>query len=166
MAGPGGPYVGHRGVRPYVRGPSGPGVDGGRRDDVAAIRDGTAAGGDGPAGREARRARHGRVTLGGDVCHTGAEAGSALPDAAPVASNRHCSPVLLGSCPPACLRHMGSARANRPGWSPGSVWKEFVRWEPRGATSGVGCGNTRGRRTSSTLSATPEARRRENTRKR
>ena len=64
--------------------------------------------------------------------------GSARPYAAPVVSSRHCSPVLHGSCPPVCLRYMGSARANRSGWSPGSEWKEFVRTEPRRATSGRG----------------------------
>ena len=50
--------------------------------------------------------------------------GSARPDAPPGESSRHGSPVLLCSCPPACLRCMGSARANRSGRSPDSGGKE------------------------------------------
>lgn len=41
--------------------------------------------------------------------------GSARPDASLEENNRHCNPVLLDSCPPACLPHMGSARASRSG---------------------------------------------------
>lgn len=47
------------------------------------------------------------------------------PDAIPEENSRHCNPVLLDSCPPACLRYMGSARANRSGRSPDSGWKVF-----------------------------------------
>lgn len=46
------------------------------------------------------------------------EAGSARPDASSVLNSRHCSLILLGSCPPVCLRCMGSARASRSGRSP------------------------------------------------
>lgn len=59
--------------------------------------------------------------LGGDECRMRVESGSARPDATLVGSNRHCSPALLDSCPPVCLRYMGSARANRSGRSPESV---------------------------------------------
>jgi hypothetical protein len=91
---------------------------------------------DGVEAREGATGRRAEVRLGGDVHHMRAQPGSARPNAAPVVSSRHCSPVLHGSCPPACLRRMGSARANRSGWSPGSEWKELVGTEPRGATSG------------------------------
>jgi hypothetical protein len=63
------------------------------------------------------------------------ETGSARPDATPVMCSRHCSPVLLGSCPPPCLRYMGSARANRSGRSPGSEWKVFDVLGPLGAAA-------------------------------
>lgn len=71
--------------------------------------------------------------LCGDACRMRVETDSARPDAILVESNRHCSPVLLDSCPPACRRCMGSARANRSGRSPESVWKEFDGLEPLGA---------------------------------
>lgn len=57
----------------------------------------------------------------GDVCRMRVKCDPARPDAILEGSNRHCSPVLLDSCPPVCLRYMGSARANRSGRSP-----EFV----------------------------------------
>jgi hypothetical protein len=60
--------------------------------------------------------------------------GSARPDATPVVSIRHCSPQL-DNCPPACLRYMGSARANRSGRSPGSELKEFDELKPFRAAS-------------------------------
>ncbi len=56
--------------------------------------------------------------------------GSARPDATPGESSRHCSLALLCNCPPACLRCMGSARANRSGRSPGSEGKEFDGLRP------------------------------------
>ena len=107
-------------ARPSAPGPLGPGA-GGEPDDAAAW------GGerDERAVHEEQRAPRGGARPGDDVCRTREEADSDRPDASPVVSNRHCSPVLLGSCPPACLRRMGSARANRSGWSPGSEWKEF-----------------------------------------
>lgn len=52
-------------------------------------------------------------------------AGFDRPDASPVTSSRHCSLLLFGSCPPACLRHMRSARASRPGRESESEWKEL-----------------------------------------
>jgi len=85
---------------------------------------------------EGAMGRHAGVRPCGDAHHMRAAPGSARPNAAPVMSSRHYSPVLHGSCPPVCLRRMGSARANRSGWSPGSEWKELVGTEPRGATSG------------------------------
>jgi len=106
----------------------------------------SAAGGhggtDGAVVHVERMVRRVEARLGGDgggggAHHRYAEPGSARPNAAPVTSNRHCSPVLHGSCPPVCLRYMGSARANRSGWSPDSEWKEFVEMGPRGATSGI-----------------------------
>lgn len=106
-------------------------------DGVPPCRGVRAAGDDAPVGHEDRLVRHGRAMTGDDGHRRdsgGGDVDSARPDASPVASSRHCSPTRLGSCPPAC-RCMGSARANRSGWLPESVWKEFVRWEPRGATS-------------------------------
>ena len=57
---------------------------------------------------------------GDDGCRMCVESGSARPDATPGENSRHCSLFLLCSCPPACLRCMGSARANRSGRSPDS----------------------------------------------
>lgn len=82
------------------------------------------------------KGRHVEASLGGGAHHMRAKPGPGRSDAVPVVSSRHCSPFLHGSCPPACLRYMGSARANRSGWSPGSEWKELVKFEPRGAASG------------------------------
>jgi hypothetical protein len=90
---------------------------------------------DGERVRGGGTARHAGARLDGGARHMGAEPGPAPPDAGLAARSRHCNPVLLGSCPPACLRHMGSARASRSGWSPDSESKEFVEVEPRGATS-------------------------------
>lgn len=67
------------------------------------------------AANAANAAKHIRVAVGSD-----------RPDASPVVSSRHCSLFLIGSCPPACLRSMGSARANRSGWEPDSVSRELV----------------------------------------
>jgi hypothetical protein len=76
---------------------------------------------------------------GGGVgeCRKRVETGSARPGATPGESKRHCSPVLLGSCPPVCLRCMGSARANRSERSPDSGWKVFVGLGPLGPAVGV-----------------------------
>ena len=122
-------------------GPSAPGADGAR--GVATWR-GDVTGGRRNAGLAGHvespvASRYGEWRLGA-VCdgvssRMRAAAGSARPDATPVRHNRHCSP-LLGSCPPACLRYMGSARANRSGRSPDSEWKEFDASRPSRAASG------------------------------
>lgn len=135
VAAPGGPCVDFPGGHPSARGPS---IldDGARRDGATPCRDVKFAGGDVRAGCGASPGRHGQARLGGVGGHhmdsgadadAGAGADPARPDASPVTNNRHCSPDLLGSCPPACLQCMGSARANRSGWLPVAVWKELVR---------------------------------------
>jgi hypothetical protein len=90
-------------------------------------------------GRYGRRSLDGGAAAGLDVDYIHA-ATSDLdpPNARPVVSNRHCSPDLLDSCPPACRQRLGSARANRSGRSPGSVGREFGRWVPRRAIL-LGC---------------------------
>lgn len=68
---------------------------------------------------------------GGDApasCKLGDGPDPSEPGAPPPGSgqkSRHCS-LRLGSCPPACRRYMGSARANRPGRSPKSG-KEYCK---------------------------------------
>lgn len=107
--------------------------------------DATADGVLGAATRGVPTDRRAAGSLGGGGCHMRVAEGFARPDASSVGSNRHCSPVLLGSCPPVCLRYMGSARANRSGWSPDSEWKEFVKRAPRGAATGAVEGSRRRR---------------------
>lgn len=63
-----------------------------------------------------------------------AEFGFAPPDATLVESNRHDSLVLLDSCPPACPRYMGPARANRSERSPDSERRESGEWKPLGVS--------------------------------
>lgn len=130
------------GTHPSAPRPSELGADDAQRhdDDAVAVAAAVAACRDG-----CRRDFHGESRAPGDGAMLGGAgesrirgvAGSDRPDAIPVVSNRHCSPVLLGNCPPACLRRMRSARANRSGWEPGSEWKEFERLEPRGAAPGA-----------------------------
>lgn len=94
------------------------GSDDDGRDDAATWRGESAAA---PAHVSSRVPCAALDFLGGDACRMRVESGSARPDATLVGSTRHCSPALLDSCPPVCLRYMGSARANRSGRSPESV---------------------------------------------
>lgn len=88
----------------------------GPEDDVSAL---THDGRDAPWGRAVWTDRR---EIGGGAARKHAMTGFAAADATPVVSS-HCNPPELYSGPPAC-RCMGSARANRSGWLPESVWKE------------------------------------------
>jgi hypothetical protein len=111
-------------------GPSGSDGDGGGRDDAATW-----------YGENAKRIVHvGRYVPyvgalgfrdGGGVSRTRAEFDFAPPNATLAESTRHGSLVLLDSCPPACPRCMGPARANRSERSPDSERRESGEWKPR-----------------------------------
>ena len=114
---PGDPCVVLPGDCPGVTDPSGSG-DGGRSGGVGTLCDeyGTGVAHADFPGAYVVTGDHG----GDDGCRMCVKSGSARPDATPGENSRHCSLFLLCSCPPACLRCMGSARANRSGRSPDS----------------------------------------------